>query len=222
MKDVPSSGGIPDFDMPTEWVYYPHYYDMTDADKENNAIMIAVILNSYGWTFDAIIGTLGNLEAESNLDPQAEGTGGCGLGGWTPPSTYRIWSNYYGYTWYDGDKQVEFLSMNAYVDTNDPYNSDGTPKLKRQWQKRPSLGLNISFDEYTQWHGTPEDMARYWMLCWERPLDQSAAAQAARGAKARKWYDFLLGMNFEDSKRPYIHQMPVWMMAGNAKPKLIY
>ena len=218
MSSVPSPPAIPDFNMPTEWVHYPRYTDMTEEDRQNNAVMAAVQLYSLGWTLEAIAGAIGNFEAESNLDPEAIGTGGGGLVGWTPLSNYKNWSDYYGYTWYDGEKQIEFISMNVYCTG---IGQDG-PILAAQWMTRPSLGINISFDEYTQMTDTPEDMARYWMLCYERPLDQSAAAQQFRAEKGRKWYDFLLGMNFEDSKSPYVPKMPVWMMAGNAKPKLIY
>lgn len=218
MRDVPSPPSISDFDMPTEWVHYPHYRDMTDADRENNAIMAAVQLYSYGWTLEAIAGALGNFEAESNLDPQATGTGGGGLVGWTPLSNYKRWSDYYGYTWYDGEKQIEFINMNVYCTG---IGQDG-PTFRTQWTARPSIGMNFTFDEYITMTDTPEQMTRYWMRCYERPLDQSEAAQQSRAERGRKWYDFLLGMNFESPKRPYIHQMPVWMMAGNAKPKLIY
>lgn len=219
MKDVPSPPTIPDFDMPTEWVHYPSYLSMTEEDRQNNAIMAAVQLYSYGWTLEAIAGALGNFEAESNIDPQATGTGGGGLVGWTPLSNYKTWSDYHGYTWYDGEKQIEFISMDVYCSGLD---QDGVPILHPQWIPRPSVGMNIRFNEYIRMTDTPEQMTRYWMLCYERPLDQSAAAQLGRAIRGRKWYDFLLGMDFESPKRPYIHQMPIWMMAGNAKPKLIY
>lgn len=218
MVGVPSFPVVPDFNMPTEWIHYPDYHDMSESDRENNAVMAAVQLNSYGWTLEAIAGALGNFEAESNLDPEATGTGGGGLVGWTPLSNYKRWSDYYGYTWYDGEKQVEFINMNAYCTG---IGEDG-PLLAEQWTARPSIGMGFSFDEYITMTDSPEQMTRYWMRCYERPLDQSEAAQRSRAERGRKWYDFLLGINLTDPIRPYIEKTPLWMLAGRPTPKLIY
>lgn len=214
MRDVPSSPTIPDFDMPTEWVHYPDYHDMTEDDRENNAVMAAVQLYSYGWTLEAIAGAIGNFVRESNLDPQATGTGGGGLVGWTPLSNLTRWTSYYGYTWYDGEKQIEFINMGVYCSG---YYADNTPILEAQWLPRRVGGL--SYTDYKAMAQTPEEMAELFMKGYESP---GVPALDERKANARKYYDFLQGMNFESPKRPYIHQMPVWMMAGNAKPKLIY
>lgn len=215
MRDVPTTPTIPDFDMPTEWVHYPDYRDMTDADRENNAIMAAVQLYSYGWTLEAICGALGNFQRESNLDPEAEGTGGCGLVGWTPPANLRRWTSYYGYTWYDGEKQIEFIDMGVYCSGYNAFT--GEPVLEAQWL--PGRVGGLQYSTYKQMTETPEEMARLFMKGYEAP---GIPALEDRQRYARHWYDFLEGMNFESPKRPYIHQTPVWMMAGNAKPKLIY
>ena len=215
MKDVPSPPTIPDFNMPTEWVHYPNYTSMTQSDRENNAVMAAVQLYSYGWTLEAICGALGNFQRESNLDPEAEGTGGCGLVGWTPPANLRRWTSYYGYTWYDGEKQVEFIDLGVYCSG---YNSvTGEPILEAQWL--PGRVGGLSYSDYKQMTETPEQMAKLFMDGYEAP---GTPALEDRQRYAREWYDFLIGINFTDSKKPYEHHMPVWMMAGNAKPKLIY
>lgn len=215
MQGVPSPPTIPDFDMPTEWVHYPDYRDMSDSDRENNAVMSAVQLYSYGWTLEAICGALGNFQRESNLDPEAKGTGGCGLVGWTPPANLRRWTSYYGYTWYDGERQIEFIDMGVYCSG---YNAlTGEPILKAQWL--PGRVGGLSYSVYKTMSQTPEEMAELFMKGYEAP---GIPALEDRQRYARHWYDFLLGFDFADSKRPYIHKMPVWMMAGNAKPKLIY
>lgn len=214
MRDVPSPPTIPDFDMPTEWIHYPSYLSMTEEDRENNAVMAAVQLYSYGWTLEAIAGAIGNFVRESNLDPQATGTGGGGLVGWTPLSNLTRWTSYYGYTWYDGEKQIEFINMGVYCSG---YDADNTPILNPQWL--PGRVDGLSYTDYKAMTQTPEEMAELFMKGYEAP---GVPALDERKANARKYYDFLQGMNFESPKRPYIHQMPVWMMAGNAKPKLIY
>lgn len=215
MKDVPSSPTIPDFNMPTEWVHYPSYLSMTEEDRENNAVMAAVQLYSYGWTLEAIAGAIGNFVRESNLDPQATGTGGGGLVGWTPLSNLTRWTNYYGYTWYDGEKQIEFIDMGVYCSGYDAIT--GEPVLDAQWL--PGRVGGLTYSRYKTMTQSPEKMAELFMKGYEAP---GVPALDERKANARKYYDFLQGMNFESPKRPYLHQMPVWMMAGNAKPKLIY
>jgi hypothetical protein len=104
------------------------------------------------------------------------------------------------------------------VDKDDPYLADGSLNLHPQWIAKASFGW-LTYEEYKTMTETPEEMAEIFMLGYERPGEP---ALDERKANARRWYDYLLGMNFESPKRPYIHQMPVWMMAGNAKPKLIY
>ena len=215
MGDVPPPPAIPDFDMPTEWVHYPSYRSMTEEDKQNNAVMAAVQLYSYGWTLEAICGALGNFQRESNLDPEAEGTGGCGLVGWTPPANLRRWTSYYGYDWYDGEKQIEFIDMGVYCTGYDPIT--GEPAFDPQWL--PGRVGGLQYADYKQMTDTPENMALLFMNGYEAP---GTPALADRQRWAREWYDFLQGIDFADSKRPYIHKMPVWMMAGKPKPKLIY
>lgn len=215
MRDVPSPPTIPHFDMPTEWVHYPSYLSMTEEDRENNAVMAAVQLYSYGWTLEAIAGAIGNFVRESNLDPQATGTGGGGLVGWTPLSNLTRWTSYYGYTWYDGEKQIEFINMGVYCSGYDGVT--GKPILPAQWL--PGRVGGLAYSKYKTMTETPEAMAELFMKGYEAP---GVPALNERKANARKYYDFLQGMNFESPKRPYIHQTPVWMMAGNAKPKLIY
>lgn len=222
MKDVPSSPITPDYDMPTEWVVKLHYYDMTDEDKENNAVMAAVQLYSYGWTLEAIAGALGNFQRESNIDPQSTGSGGCGLVGWTPPRIFTTWANHYGYTWYDGEKQIEFINADIFVDKDVPYLADGSLNLHPQWIAKASFGW-ITYEEYKTMTETPEEMAEIFMLGYERPGEP---ALEERKANARRWYDFLQGINLPfwnfPKNQPYKDGLSVWQMAGNAKPKLIY
>ena len=214
MQGVPSPPARPDFDMPTDWVHYPSYTSMTQEDRQNNAVMAAVQLYSYGWTLEAICGALGNFQRESNIDPEATGTGGCGLVGWTPPENLWRWTSYHGYTWYDGSIQIEFIDMGVYCSG---YNADSTPKLKAQWL--PGRVGGLEYAEYKMMTDTPETMALLFMNGYEAP---GVPALADRQRFAREWYDFLLGINLVDSRRPYIRNMPVWMMAGQPKPRIIY
>lgn len=214
MEGVPSFPVVPDFNMPTEWIHYPDYHDMSESDRENNAVMAAVQLNSYGWTLEAIAGAIGNFVRESNLDPQATGTGGGGLVGWTPLSNLTRWTNYHGYTWYDGEKQIEFIDMGVYCSG---YYSDGTPILEPQWL--PGRVGGLAYSDYKQMTLPPDEMAELFMKGYEAP---GVPALDERKANAIKYYEFLLGVNLTDPIRPYIEKTPLWMLAGRPTPKLIY
>lgn len=225
-----SDPGTPSYPIPQSWIHKPDYRDMTEPDKQNNAILIYVQLSQLGWSLNAIAGFLGNAERESAIDPQSTGTGGGGLVGWTPLSNYTIWSNYYGYTWYDGQHQIEFIDMGVTCSAKDPYNPDGTPKLFNTWDDNYKGRIDCTYPEYKAATYEPEEMAR--IFCWgyERPLD-SAARLDLRQQWARKWYNFLQGIDVNaigpivtesDAKDITRLNMPVWMLSGQPKFKLTY
>lgn len=225
-----SDPGSPSYPIPQSWIHKPDYRDMTESDKQNNAILIYVQLSQLGWTLNAIAGFLGNAERESAIDPQATGTGGGGLVGWTPLSNYTIWSNYYGYTWYDGQHQIEFIDMGVTCTARDPYNPDGTPKLYNTWDDDYLGRIDCTYPEYKAATYEPEEMAR--IFCWgyERPNDRYARLDL-RQQWARKWFKFLQGIDV-NAIGPFITEseaseitplnMPVWMLSGQPKFKLTY
>lgn len=223
-----SNPGSPSYPIPQSWVHKPRYQDMTEADKQNNAILIFIQLSSYGWTLEAIAGFLGNAQGESQLDPEATGTGGGGLVGFTPLSNYTIWSNYYGYDWYDGEHQIEFINMGVTCTARDPYNADGTPKLFNTWDDDYLGRIDCTYAEYKAAHYDPAEMAR--IFCWgyERPNDAYARVPL-RQEYARNWYKFLQGIDI-NSIGPFItvteankitESMPIWMPM-RPRLKLIY
>ena len=221
-----SDPGSPSYPIPASWIHKSDYRDMTEPDKQNNAILIYVQLSQLGWTLNAIAGFLGNAERESNIDPQATGTGGGGLVGFTPLSNYTRWSNYYGYTWYDGEHQIEFIDMGVYCPG---YNADNTPRLENTWTPN-NHGINMSYSAYKVSYREPEDLARVFMYGYERP-NESYARLDLRQQWARKWYTFLQGVDV-NSVGPIVTEsdvkditrlnMPVWMLSGQPKFKLIY
>lgn len=196
-----SNPGAPSYPMPTSWVSKPNLYNMTEEDKQNNAILVYAKLNSYGWTLEAIAGFLGNANRESNIDPDSSGSGGYGMVGWTPPSNFTIWANYYGYAHDDGDRQLEFINMGVTCNWRNPYNPDGTPKLFNTWTQY-NHGINTTFAEFKSSHKTPEELARIFMYGYERP-NEAYAALNLRQKWARKWYNFLQGVDI-NSIGPFV------------------
>lgn len=92
---------------------------LTSDEMYENAIMINAFLQPKGYSRAAIAAMLGNMEAESTLNPNIwQGliigtTGGYGLVQWTPASKYRDWATSKGYAFSDatqnGNGQMEWL-----------------------------------------------------------------------------------------------------------------
>lgn len=178
--------------MAETWGNFP----LTSEQTYGNAEIFYGYFEEARWTPNAIYGGMGNWEAESGMNPGAlEGyvnigeenypgfTGGFGNVQWTPAGKYIYWAQSQGFSTYSqyGRIYPNVLRMLWEVANNE------------QWQRRPDVGYNIGFEEWTQSTETPEYLARAFMLCYERPLDQGEAAQAYRASRARWWADNLAG-----------------------------
>lgn len=161
-----------------------------------NAKYIYTYFKGLGWTLNAISALLGNMEAESSINPgrwqsdrvggDAEGHG-YGLVQWTPYTKYTEWIH------------------SLYGDTSDPSTIDHN--LERidyevyyeiQWI--PTSKYSMSFKEFTVSKDSPGNLAKAFLLNYERPADQSETAQNYRASLANAWYEYLGGINPTPSK----------------------
>lgn len=219
MKDVPSAPTIPDFDMPTEWVVRVGEGKYLNEDEElNNAVMgwKAMTTADPTLTLEACCGILGNMYGEVTLNPgclQEGRPSAGGLVGWDPLTKWSHEAGLRGIPWTDGDGQCEWVLSDKY------WNYSGGVWTLHTGFWTPSYAGGMTYDQFKHSTDTPENLARLFCLAYEKA---GIPHMDKRTDAARRYYDFLQGMNFPSPKRPYIHQMPVWMMAGNAKPKLIY
>lgn len=173
-------------------------YDRTSVEAQQNAVMCWALLGNLGWTLNAVCGLWGNVEAESAFNPWrwqgdtvlAEGdyridisTGHAyGLCQWDPAGKYINLGgrDYDGYgpnysnkqgSLYDGTAQMHFLHYDAdYI---------------------PTASYPISYSSYKSSTADPRDLAKAWLLNFERPLNQSEAAQNYRASLAYWWWNFL-------------------------------
>lgn len=173
--------------------YWGNDYNSSNALSTNqmqiNARYIYDYLSNEGWTLNAIAGMLGNLQAESSINPgrwqsdrvggEAEGHG-YGLVQWTPYTKYITWCDSMGYS--DPSKIDNNLSRIVYEVKNNI-----------QWIGRGSWS-NMSFYDFTRSNLTPEELGASFVICYERPADQSSEVQSYRGSLARSWYDYLTGV----------------------------
>lgn len=84
-------------DMLYGWYYTDHWNGLTEDEKEHNASAAMTLLRRGGFTIYAAAGIVGNMWAESMMNPgQWEGdtafSGGYGLVQWTPYTLYSEWA----------------------------------------------------------------------------------------------------------------------------------
>ena len=109
--------------MATSWVSRNDY--LTQQETQNNAQMFYQTMKNYGFTLESICGMLGNIQAESGINPGIWESldpylGGYGLVQWTPYTKYSEWA---GSGWQDnGQKECERIKWE--FDNNVQWSTD--------------------------------------------------------------------------------------------------
>lgn len=171
-------------------------YSGTEA--EDNARMIYNILSDQGWTLNAIAGAIGNMQAESGLNPwRWQGDTvlasdsslldstehGYGLVQFTPANKYV--QNATGYTGYGPNfsdqigSEDDGAAQMMYLDAEGDYIEHSSYPL--------------SYAEYKVSTESAYYLGKVWLINYERPGDQSEEVQDYRGNLAQSWYDTLSG-----------------------------
>ena len=185
---------------------YGEYYGSTrgnssylsNEDKRRvNVKAIYKALSDKGWTINAISAILGNMQTESNFNPGIwEGnkvnnlSRGFGLVQWTPATKYIDWcKREYG-------NGVDYTTLEHNIDRI-IWEVDNN----KQWNPRKSFNY-MSFKDFTKSTLDVGYLTKAFMLCYERPLDQSNTTQEARAQQGIKWHNYLLneaqlGINLE-------------------------
>ena len=158
---------------------------LSEFEMQVNAKYIFSYLTSKGWTLNAIAGLLGNLQAESSINPgrwQSDNVGntsnGYGLVQWTPATKYFDWCSERGYS--DPSEMDNNLARIIYEVEN-----------SLQWISTNSYTL--SFKDFTTSILPTSELAKAFLLNYERPADQSSTVQEYRGSLANNWYSYLSG-----------------------------
>lgn len=177
--------------------YYGNDY-MTQEQMEVNATWVYNYFHERGWTDNAIAGILGNLQAESNINPGLwEGRTywpdtttkrkGYGLTQWTPWTNITNWLDEKGYSWTHISHQCERIAGEMETPGNyDQYYSTN------EWP--------ISGPEFTKSTDTPYNLACVFARNYERSAAVLEGGEAkekvykARGANADKWYEYITGI----------------------------
>lgn len=155
------------------------------SQMEVNALYIYTYLSSRNWTKNSIAALLGNMQAESSINPGRWENDevnvierGFGLVQWTPSTKFTNWAN--GRGWDDATEMDINLMRIIYELEN-----------SLQWIETSSYPL--SFEEFAHSRETPSYLAGAFVINYERPGDQSDSVIVYRGELANAWYEFLGG-----------------------------
>lgn len=174
----------------SSWVVN-EYGTIGQSGMENNADIILAYCADNGWSINAISALLGNMQAESGINPcrwendnVGNLSGGFGLVQWTPATKLINWiSDQYAFgllpsdDYTDGDNQLSRIQY----------------ELENGLQYSSTLQFKESFAEWSVSNKNPGYLAAAFMKNYEKPLDQSFRVQIQRAKNARQWHIFLTG-----------------------------
>lgn len=170
---------------------------LNQAEMEGNAREIIAYARQEHWSKTALAAILGNLQAESGINPGiwenlTPYQGGYGLTQWTPYTKLQLWADAEGLTWIDdGDTQLQRISYEA--------------QNNLQWFYNSEIGMAppISFEDFLHDDNyTLQNMTNFWLWFYEHPADPGPTTQATRFAYAEDWYDFIGNYG----------TIPIWLM----------
>lgn len=159
---------------------------LTEKEQQANAHYISKFLIAKDWKLKPIAAALGNMQAESSINPGrwqnddvGNTTNGYGIVQWTPATKFMDWCSQNGYS--DYSEMDSNLSRIIYeVDNN------------IQWIGTGAFS-DMSFSDFTKSDLTVSELAKAFLLCYERPADQSDSVQSYRATLAESWYSYLSG-----------------------------
>lgn len=172
---------------------------LTITQMTGNAQYIMDYMTQRGWTKNAVCGMLGNMQAESTINPgiwQSLKEGrydlGYGLVQWTPATNYINWANSHGYDRMDIVGQLEKI----------------LDELRTGTQYYPTSRFPETFSEFSKSTKTPEYLAEAFLYNYERP---GAPNPAPRRTNARYWFDNINSDSAETTKT--INNYVNWMIS---------
>lgn len=167
-----------------KWISPDTSRALSAYEMENNAYIVSyTFIRDYRWTPQAVAGMLGNMQAESTINPsrwqndkkpetdEEKKTTGYGLVQWTPYTKYSDWA---GNGWEgNGYKECERIQYEC---------NNGL-----QWDATSTY--NFSFKSYSKMYNTPTYMADAFLKNYERPENLN---QPVRGQYAEQWFKYII------------------------------
>lgn len=198
--------------------YYGNTFDSSQAlnqsQMEINATYIYSYLKHEGWTTNAVAALLGNMQAESSINPgrwQSNNVGGgpaYGIVQWDPFTKYTDWATSNGFS--DPSEMDSNLARIMYEVEN-----------KIQWYGVGTYS-GMSFKEFATSSEPVSFLAVGFLLCYERPADQSESVQNYRSSLAESWYTYLTGTTPSDPTETKKKKNKFNFILFNRRRKRIY
>ena len=156
---------------------------LSQSQMENNAMIVYDYLSKQGWSKNAICGAIANMQAESTINPGLWEKGnatnpGYGLVQWTPATKWTDYADSYGYNHSDLNRQLEYLIYSM------------QPGRGEWLVGGVASTYQLYASEYISSTRSAYDLAIVFLLCYERPLDQSDSVKSYRGSLANNWLSF--------------------------------
>lgn len=213
------------------WVYDHNGggFEIGTTAAVTNAKIVFWYTYNAGWTRAATMALLGNMQAESGINPDRYEVGGEGYGlvQWTPKTVLTVAQAaiYGSVVDYDGDRQMNVL-LGEYMQTN--FEQWHGPLAKdlgigRQWYNSSgsAYGFDLPAVDWYEWATSPSyslsDLTKMFMVSYLRPAyDASVNHWAQRLQFAGQWDELLKdytppGATPEPAPRKR-RRMPLWMM----------
>lgn len=172
---------------------------LTDSEMKNNGYIFASYMMARGFTLNAVCGMLGNIQAESRVNPGAwqgyvnpfptpADKVGYGLTQWTPYTKFTDWA---GADYASGNKQCDRIV----------YERDNGIQFY------PTDNYKITFKQFAQSNESPEYLASAFLYNYERPASPDPVT---RGINARAWYNYLNAY-----PAPIVSKkLPLWLLGS--------
>lgn len=151
---------------------------LNEDEMKNNAQLICDYLMGKGWSFNACVGIIANMQQESTMNPAlwesfqtGNINGGYGLVQWTPSTKITNWLTSHGKQLDDGYGQLDKIIEEV---------TDGS-----QWIA--TSNYNLSFEDFTKSNDDVEYLTMAFQCNYERP----AQIHDERKGFALKWKDTL-------------------------------
>lgn len=175
---------------------------LSTTEQQINATYIKDALLAAGWTINAICGMLGNMQAESTINPgiwqnlTVNTSNGFGLVQWTPATKLIEWCSDNGLDYTDIDAQLARINYEA---------ANGV-------QFYPTDTYPITFAEFIKSTESPEYLAGAFLYNYERPAEYNITP---RQTNARTWFTFFgetgdVGTGTEDTTKK--RKLPLWLI----------
>lgn len=170
---------------------------LTQAQIEDNAYEMLGFFTDQGWSYACIAGMFGNIESEGVFNP-AQWQIGKIVGDWYGPDTgYGMYQFTPPYKYHPNYTSTHGININDAA-SNGIGQCQWVIDTPSQWSS--AARMNQFFAEED-----PGEAAKIWMLHWERPGDQSQAAQEYRASRGEWWYEWIAG-------HPYHKGPPAWLL----------